>query len=94
MSYSLPTRMKEVDLDFGSTPVVDKSFTIIDSDITTDKVIIVLPSAKPSVGRQGVDFEVDIVQFSAASGTGELTIYAVCNNGHLTGKRKVIYVYN
>ena len=94
MSYSLPTRMKEVDLDFGSTPVVDKSFTIIDSDINVNKTIMVLPSAKPAIGRQGVDFEVDIVQFSAAAGTGQLTIYAVCNNGHLTGKRKVIYVYN
>lgn len=94
MSYTLPTRMKEVDLDFGSTPVVDKSFTITDTDITTDKVIIVLPSAKPAIGRQGVDFEVDIVQFSASPGSGQLTIYAVCNNGHLTGKRKVIYIYN
>ena len=81
----------EVEIDFGSTPVSSKTFTITDAAVSSTLNISVQPSGKPATDRVGNDFEWDIVQFTAVPGTGNFVLAAAVVNGHVRGKRKVLY---
>lgn len=82
----------ETEIDFGSTPVKDKRFTITDAGISATSKIMVTPSGNVATGRVGNDWEWDTIGFSALAGTGNFVLTAF-PSGFVVGKRKVFYTY-
>lgn len=83
--------LTEVEIDFGSTPVTSKTFTITDAAVTgPTKNILVYTSPNVATGRAGNDWELDMPFFSALAGTGDFTL-SVIFHSHVVGKRKINY---
>ena len=83
----------EVEIDFGSTPVTDKKFTITDALASTTSFILVHPSGNIATGRGSDDWQWDSIQFSAKGNSGTFTLYAKAS-GKIKGKRKILYNIN
>ena len=82
----------EAEIDFGSTPVYDATFTITDAAITSSaKKVIVNPCGKAATGRTADDWQWDGAVFAANPGTGSATVYATFSPGPIVGKRKIQY---
>lgn len=82
----------EIEVDFGSTPVHSKSFTITDAFVSSTTKIIAVQSGNTATGRgSGLDDEWDGLACSCtpASGTFRLAITAI--PGPVQGKRKILY---
>lgn len=82
--------LTEVEIDFGTKPVNNKTFTIIDGAVTNTKKVIVIPSPNNATGQLGNDWEVDGATFSAKANTGDITLY-VNAQFSISGKRKIYY---
>jgi len=81
----------EVEVDFGTEPVYEASFTITDGAITGTSKIQVLPCGKAATGRTADDWQWDGATFAANPGSGSATCYAVFTPGPVVGPRKVQY---
>lgn len=81
----------ETEIDFGSVPVKDKTFTITDANVTSSSKIIVNPSGNVATGRVGNDLEWDNLILGALGGTGSFVLTALATPGPIVGKRKVFY---
>lgn len=81
----------EAEIDFGSDPVYEASFTITDAGISSTSKVQVLPCGKAATGRTADDWQWDGASFAANPGTGSATCYAVFTPGPIVGKRKIQY---
>jgi hypothetical protein len=81
----------EVEVDFGSDPAYEASFTITDAGITAASKVQVLPCGKAATGRTADDWQWDGATFAANPGSGSATCYAVFTPGPIVGRRKVQY---
>ncbi len=81
----------EVEVDFGSDPAYEASFTIADASITASSKVQVLPCGKAATGRTADDWQWDGATFAANPGSGSATCYAVFTPGPIVGRRKVQY---
>jgi hypothetical protein len=81
----------EVELDFGSSPVWNKQFTITDASIGATSKVIVVPSGNAPTGLQSDELEMDLIGYGAKAAAGSATVYAAAVTGPVTGKRKVFY---
>lgn len=83
----------ELEIDLGSTPVYDFTFTITDAAITSSSVkVVVSSSGKTATGRADGDWLFDSAVFSANPGTGSATVYALFYPGPVVGKRWIQYL--
>lgn len=82
----------EVEIDFGTNPVFEKSFTITDAAAGPTSKIIALPSGKVASGRVGNDDMLwDGLLIAAITGTGNFIVFAVAKPGPVVGKRTIQY---
>lgn len=81
----------EVEIDFGSSPVFDKTFTVTEATATLASKIIAVESGSPASGRGSGDSLFDAITLTASPGSGQFTLYAKANPGPVIGKRKIIY---
>jgi len=81
----------ELEVDFGSTPVYDASFTITNAGISTSSQVVVVPSGKPATGRTADDWQWDGAVFAANPAVGSATCYATFSPGPIVGPRKIQY---
>ena len=82
----------ELEVDFGSTPRYDASFTITDAAITSSAVkLVVVPCGKAATGRTADDWQFDGAIFAANPGSGSATCYATFLPGPIVGKRMIQY---
>ena len=82
----------EVEIDFGSTPVYDATFTITDAAITSSTVKMALvPCGKAATGRTADDWQWDGGTVVANPGTGSARCYATFTPGPIVGRRKLQY---
>ncbi len=81
----------ETEIDFGSDPVYEATFTITDAGISGTSKIQVLPCGKAATGRTADDWQWDGATFAANPGTGSATCYAVFTPGPIVGRRKIQY---
>jgi len=89
-SVSASVTITETEVDFGSTPVTDATFTITDAGVSGTTKIIVTESGSVATGRAAGDSLWDSINYSALSGTGNFTLYAKAS-GSVVGKRKLYY---
>jgi hypothetical protein len=83
----------EVEVDFGSAAVSEKTFTgITAANVTTSSVISAVQSGKAATGRQADENEFAIILFRAVPKAGAFDLYAASLEGcDLQGKFKVTY---
>lgn len=86
--------LTETEIDFGSTPVSEASFTVTNALITALSKIMVTPSGNTATSRVGNDYSWEAFSFSALAAAGTFTLYANCSNGSVVGKRKIFYTYS
>ena len=84
--------VKETEIDFGSTPVAEKTFVITDSDVdTTKKISVSLSYAIPTGGVAGDAEAFMDVHFAAVAEAGQFTLYCWIPNRDVDGKCKINY---
>ncbi len=81
----------EVEVDFGTTPRYDASFTVVDAGVSGASKVVVLPSGKAATGRTADDWQWDGLALAALPGAGSFTLYAVALPGPVVGPRLVQY---
>ena len=81
----------EVEIDFGTKPVYEASFTITDAAISGTSKVQVLPCGKAATGRTSDDWQWDGAAFAANPGAGSATCYVTFSPGPVVGPRKVQY---
>jgi len=96
ISFPLPPSMGgfnvyEIEIDFGTNPVYDKTFIITNVLSSPSSKIIAYPSGNVATGRIGNDLEWDSISYGAMASTGDFTLTATCSTGAVVGKRKVYY---
>jgi len=82
----------EIEIDFGSTPVKSKKFTITDAGVSTGMKIMVEQSGNPATGRSADENEFTILSARAFAKTGAFDLYVDCLNGTALGKFKFNYM--
>jgi len=88
------TRYKQVEIDFGSTPVYEETFTITDSEVTTSSIIIVQTAYVAPTGKSLDELEFDSFDFRCAAGTGNFTLYVRSLEGLVADKFKINYSFS
>lgn len=83
----------ETEIDFGSTPVTEKTFTVTDALITGSSKIMCTESGNVATDRVGADSLWDSIVYSALGAAGSFTLYARAS-GAIIGKRKMFYTYS
>jgi hypothetical protein len=86
-----PGTWSETEIDFGSTPLFSKEFTVVDVTVTATNKIIVIPSGNAPTGLAVGEGEFDNIGYSAKAATGSFTLWAVATPGPVMGKRKIFY---
>lgn len=83
----------EVEVDFGSSPVYDKIFTIVDVLVSSTSKILISESGKIATGRvaQG-DSIFDTINVAALPGTGSLQALCRASPGPVVGRRLLQYM--
>ena len=81
----------EVEIDFGSTPIYSKTFTIVNSIISTNDKIMAFFSSNPATGRVGNDAEWDAISFSSVANAGTFSLTATSINGAVVDRRNIFY---
>jgi hypothetical protein len=86
------TTWTEGEVDFGSKPIYDTVFTIIDASISSTSKIVVEQSGKVATGRVASgDGAWDSISYTALPGTGSAQVWAKASPGPVVGKRKFQY---
>jgi hypothetical protein len=88
------TRYKQTEIDFGTTPVYEASFTITDSEITTSSIIVAQIAYVAPTDKDIDELEFDFFDFRCTAGTGNFTLYARSLEGLVADKFKIFYSYN
>jgi hypothetical protein len=80
------------ELDFGTTPCFQKTFTVTDATVTAAKKIMIVESAAIATGKLADENEFDNLFLKAVAGTGNFTVYARAFPGPVHGKFKANYL--
>ena len=82
----------ETEVDFGTKPVYESSFTLVNAAITTSSKITMVESGNIATNRVAAgDALFDSVVFAALPAAGSATIYARAVPGPVVGARKLFY---
>jgi hypothetical protein len=81
----------ETEIDFGTSPKYDATFTITDATVSGTSKVIVVPCGKAATGRVGDDWAWDGLTLAASPNSGNFTLYVCALPGPVAGKRKIQY---
>ena len=86
--------VKQVEVDFGSTPVDEATFTIIDVDVFPIANIIGSIAYVAPTDKDLDELEFDSFDLRFVAGLGQFTLYARSLEGYVADKFKINYAYN
>jgi hypothetical protein len=81
----------EYEVDFGSTPAYDATFTVVDAAVSGTTEVAVVQSGATATGRAAGDALFDSITYAAVPAAGQFTLYALATPGPVVGKRKILY---
>lgn len=84
--------LKQTEIDFGPLPVAEKSFTIIDPDVTPASKLVGEIAYVAPTGKDLDEMEMDEIDLKFGPGSGQFTLYAVGENGYVADKFRVNYL--
>jgi hypothetical protein len=79
------------EIDFGSVPVSEMTFTVADSHVTPTCTIVGNVAYVAPTGKDLDEMEMDCLDLKFAAGNGQLTIYAKARDGDVADKFKIAY---
>ena len=80
-------------IDFGSTPVDDKVFTITDANVTpTSKLVGNMYYNSALITKSGDDYSMDPIGVVLVPGSGTITVYAYGIKGLVSGQYSIYYM--
>lgn len=95
-SWALPgassTNIKQTEIDFGTTPVAEASFTITDADVSAGSQLIGSVAYEAPTGKDLDELDMDGLDLKFAPGVGEFTLYARGMDGYVADTFKVNYL--
>lgn len=80
-----------VEVDFGTTPVYDATFTVVDAAVSATTEVAVVQSGVAATGRAAGDSLWDGITYAAVPGAGQFTLYAAALPGPVVGPRTILY---
>jgi hypothetical protein len=90
VTYKTPIH-KQVEVDFGTTPVETASFTITDNDVQSNSIITALLSYDAPTGKDQDENEMDDIDFICSAAGGSFTLFGLSRLGYVADKFKVNY---
>ncbi len=84
--------IKQTEIDFGTIPVSEKSFTITDASVVVTSRIIGNVVYETPTGKELDELEMDSLDLKFAPGSGQFTLYARGLDGYIADKFKVNYL--
>jgi hypothetical protein len=86
------TNIKQTEIDFGTTPVAEASFTVTDADVSATNQLIGSVAYEAPTGKDLDELDMDGLDLKFAPGIGEFTIYARGMDGYVADKFKINYL--
>jgi len=84
---------KQTEVDFGTTPVADGTFVVVDAAVTAADQIITNVAYEAPTGKDLDEIEMDVLDIRAAAGAGQFTLYVTAVDGsYLHDKFKINYI--
>ena len=85
--------LKEIEIDFGTLPLAEGTFTINDSDVTVSSKVLAQVAWKPPTGKDLDEIEMDDLQIRCAPGTGQFSMFIRAADGsYLADKFLINYL--
>lgn len=79
------------EIDFGTTAVGSKTFTITNGSVTTASLLIVQQSGMAATNKEADENEMDFLELSAMPQNGSFVLFANANPGPVQNKFIVNY---
>jgi hypothetical protein len=87
------TDIKQTEVDFGTTPVAEGTFTITDASVSTSNQIIAYLAYEAPTGKDLDECEMDSLNIVCSNGTGQFNMYITTADGsYLADKFKINYL--
>lgn len=77
----------EAEVDHGTSPIFDRSFSVSDAAISPSSVVTIVESGKTATGRADGDSQWDTAHYSARPDSGVMIVYARFSPGPIVGPR-------
>lgn len=82
----------EVEVDFGTKPVPDALFIIVDATITPTSKVTISESGKIATGRVAAgDSQWDSISCAVLPGSGSMQVFCLAHPGPVVGRRILQY---
>lgn len=86
------TNIKQTEIDFGSVPISEASFIVVDSDVISSSKLIGNIAYEAPTGKDIDELDMDIIDLKFTSGLGQFTVYVKGLEGYLHDKFKINYL--
>lgn len=84
--------IKQTEIDFGVTPVAEKSFTITDTSVLVTSQLIGNVAYESPTDKDLDELEMDSLDLQFAPGAGQFILYARGLDGYIADKFKINYL--
>lgn len=88
----IPIKVKQTEIDFGSTPVSEASFTITDADVVSTHQILASVAYEAPTSKDLDELDMDGLDLKCGAGSGQFTLYARGLDGYIADKFKINYI--
>jgi hypothetical protein len=95
ISLDAPVRVisKQTEIDFGTTPITEQTFTIADGDVQSNSRIVGFVSYEAPTGKDLDEIEMDELAIHCApNGAQSLTMYVRALEGLVADKFRITYL--
>lgn len=89
---TLIPKIKQTEVDFGTTPVSEASFTVTDSEVTTGTQLLAQVAYEAPTSKDLDEVEMDALDIKCTSGAGQFTMYIRGMDGYIADKFKINYI--
>ncbi len=94
-AFASPTAaasISQTEIDFGTLPVSNASFTIVDAAVTLSSRLLAQVAYEAPTGKDVDEIEMDDLQLRCQAGTGQFLLFAQASDGsYLADKFKINY---
>ena len=84
--------IKQTEIDFGSTPVSEASFTVVDAGVSGSSQLTGQVAYEAPTGKDLDEVEMDAFHLSFGPGSGQFTLFIQSLEGLVIGKFKINYL--
>ncbi len=85
--------IKQTEVDFGTTPISEKEFTVTDTDVLVTSQLIAQVAYEAPTGKDLDELEMDDLQIRCQPGTGQFLMFIRTADGsYLADKFKINYL--